>query len=40
MFELKDCDCCQGPIELRFQTQSLPSYLKLLLEQKQPAKQP
>ena len=28
MYELKQCECCQGPIRLRFQTQDLPSYIK------------
>jgi len=28
MYEIKDCDCCRGPIRLRFQKQDLPSYLK------------
>ena len=28
MYEIKDCDCCQGPIRLRFQKQDLPGYLK------------
>ncbi len=27
MYEIKPCDCCQGPIELRFQHQQLPEYL-------------
>jgi len=27
MYEIKDCECCQGPIRLRFQDQPLPSYL-------------
>ena len=27
MYEIKDCECCQGPIRLRFQKQDLPSYL-------------
>lgn len=28
MYQIKPCDCCQGPIELRFQPQELPAYLK------------
>lgn len=28
MYEIKDCDCCQGPIRLRFQKQDLPGYIK------------
>ncbi|MDB5384405.1 MAG: hypothetical protein JWM11_51 [Planctomycetaceae bacterium] len=28
MYEIKDCDCCRGPIRLRFQKQNLPEYLK------------
>ena len=24
MYEIKDCECCQGPIRLRFRPQSLP----------------
>ena len=27
MYEIKPCDCCQGPIRLRFQSKPLPSYL-------------
>ncbi len=27
MYEIKPCDCCQGPIRLRFQPKPLPSYL-------------
>jgi hypothetical protein len=27
MYEIKPCDCCQAPIELRFQTRDLPDYL-------------
>ena len=27
MYELKPCDCCQGPIHLRFQPRDLPAYL-------------
>ena len=29
MYEIKDCECCQGPIRLRFQPQELPDYLGL-----------
>lgn len=28
MYEIKDCDCCQGPIRLRYQQQALPGYVK------------
>ena len=28
MYEIKDCDCCQGPIRLRHQKQDLPGYVK------------
>lgn len=28
MYEIKDCDCCRGPVRLRFQKQDLPGYLK------------
>lgn len=28
MYEIKDCECCQGPIRLRFQPQELPGYVK------------
>ena len=28
MYEIKKCDCCQGPIRLRFQNKGLPDYLK------------
>ena len=34
MYEIKPCDCCQGPIELRFQVQDLPSFVKKSLKQK------
>jgi len=27
MYEIKPCDCCQDPIDLRFQTRDLPDYL-------------
>ena len=27
MYEIKQCECCQGPIRMRFQPRSLPSYL-------------
>ncbi len=27
MYEIKPCDCCQGPIRLRFQSKPLPNYL-------------
>ena len=27
MYEIKKCDCCQGPIRLRFQNKDLPDYL-------------
>ena len=27
MYEIKPCDCCQGPIQLRFQPRDLPDYL-------------
>ncbi|WP_145371930.1 hypothetical protein [Maioricimonas rarisocia] len=27
MYEIKPCECCQGPIRLRFQKQDLPDYL-------------
>ncbi len=28
MYEIKPCECCQGPIELRFQPRELPPYVK------------
>ncbi len=28
MYEIKDCECCQGPIRLRFQDRPLPSYIR------------
>lgn len=28
MYEIKPCECCQGPIRLRFQKQDLPKYLR------------
>jgi hypothetical protein len=34
MYEIKPCDCCQGPIELRFQTRDLPDYLGKTVEDK------
>ena len=27
MYEIKDCECCQGPIRLRYRKASLPAYL-------------
>ena len=27
MYEIKECECCQGPIHLRFRPSKLPSYL-------------
>ncbi len=27
MYEIKPCECCQGPIRLRYQPQDLPDYL-------------
>ena len=28
MYEIKRCECCQGPIRMRFQPRGLPSYIK------------
>lgn len=28
MYEIKKCECCQGPVRLRFQPQDLPDYVK------------
>jgi hypothetical protein len=28
MYEIKQCDCCQGPVRLRFQPRDLPEYVK------------
>ncbi len=28
MYEIKECECCQGPIRLRFEGRPLPSYLR------------
>ena len=28
MYEIKMCECCQGPIRMRFQSRDLPSYLR------------
>ena len=28
MYEIKECECCQGPIRLRFEDRPLPSYLR------------
>jgi len=37
MYEIKPCDCCQGPIRLRFQSKPLPSYLPEAKEDGAPA---
>ena len=29
MYEIQRCECCQGPIRLRYQPQELPDYLKI-----------
>ena len=34
MYEIKKCECCQGPIRLRFQKQALPGYLKIAPKKK------
>ena len=28
MYEIKRCECCQGPIRMRFQPRGLPSYIR------------
>ncbi|MCA9044880.1 MAG: hypothetical protein KDA69_11205, partial [Planctomycetaceae bacterium] len=28
MYEIKECECCQGPIEFRLRPGRLPAYLK------------
>lgn len=28
MYEIQACECCQGPVELRFQPKSLPDYIR------------
>jgi hypothetical protein len=28
MFEIKPCECCQGPVHLRYQPRDLPDYIK------------
>jgi hypothetical protein len=28
MYEIKPCECCQGPVRLRFQKRELPDYIK------------
>jgi hypothetical protein len=33
MYEIKPCDCCQGPNRLRFQSKPLPDYLSGKKEQ-------
>ena len=34
MYEIKPCDCCQGPIRLRFQHKALPDYLSPVIQSK------
>jgi len=34
MYEIKECECCQGPIRLRFQHKTLPDYLDALTHPK------
>jgi len=33
MYEIKPCECCHGPIRLRFQPRDLPNYIKAKLSQ-------
>jgi hypothetical protein len=33
MYEIKPCECCHGPIRLRFQQRDLPDYIKAKLSQ-------
>ena len=38
MYEIKDCECCQGPIRLRLQPGKLPDYLEKTDAETKPAK--
>ena len=38
MYEIKRCECCQGPIRMRFQPRGLPSYIEVDPVSKDPAK--
>lgn len=38
MYEIKDCECCQGPVRLRFRPQELPADLKAPGEASRPSK--
>jgi hypothetical protein len=29
MYEIKQCECCQGPIRMRYQPRGLPSYISV-----------
>jgi hypothetical protein len=36
MYEIKPCECCQGPVRLRFQPRDLPDYIKARLSNSVP----
>ncbi len=36
MYEIKPCECCQGPVRLRFQPRDLPDYIKARLSKSVP----
>jgi len=38
MYEIKRCECCQGPIRMRFQSRGLPSYISVEATDKDPGK--
>ena len=38
MYEIKRCECCQGPIRMRFQPRGLPSYITVEATDKDSAK--
>ena len=38
MYEIKRCECCQGPIRMRFQPRGLPSYISVEATDKDPGK--
>lgn len=38
MYEIKRCECCQGPIRMRFQPRGLPSYITVETTDKDSAK--
>ena len=40
MYEIKRCECCQGPIRMRFQSRGLPSYIAVEATDKDLEKHP